>query len=108
MEGSRSAGVFRPREEEREQGAALHGNRKVACGAGVASALRAGPLLAREAPHRKFRGPRRAAESSLTVGGQSERPDVMQRQSVLVEYGERWNRAALPDALGWRGYSAWC
>ena len=19
-----------------------------------------------------------------------------------------WNRAALPDALGWRGYSAWC
>ena len=77
-------------------------------GAGVASALRAWMVLAREAPHRKFRGPRRAARSSPNVGGQSERPDLMQRQLVLEEYGEWWNRAVLPDPLGYREYSAWC
>ena len=55
-------------------------------GAGVAGALRPRPVLAREAPHRRFRGARRAAQSSA----RRERPELIQRQFVLVEYGERW------------------
>ena len=59
---------------------------KVPWGAGVAVALRGPLVLAREEPHRKFRGPRRAARSSA----QSERPDLIQRQLVPVKYSEQW------------------
>ena len=99
--GARQGSVV-TREEQREQGAALHATSKLPWGAGVAGAQRVRPVLAREAPHRQFRGPRRATRSSATVGGLSERLDLMQRQLVLVEYGEQRIRAALPDSLGRR------
>ena len=46
-------------------------------------------MLAKHEPHRKFRGPRCAARNSSTFEGKSKRPDLMRRQLVLVEYGER-------------------
>ena len=58
-----------------------------------------GAMGCREAPHRKFRGPRRAAPNSA----QSERPDLMQRQLVLVKYGERWYRTGQRCLMCWAG-----
>ena len=79
------------------------GAAQVPWGAGEASALRARPVTAGEAPQRRFCGPRRAARSSPTVGGQSERPDLMQRQLVLVEYGERWYGSRQRCLMRWAG-----
>ena len=51
------------------------------------------------AGRRKFRGPQSAARSSA----QSKKLQLMQKQLVLVEYGERWYGAGQRCLMRWAG-----